>query len=433
MKDNRGQILVGVILMLLVLAVIVPAMVIYVQNETRWSVKQARNATAFDLADAGIEKGLRKVSESTVTWQNILNGQAQTGYILDVAYGDVAGGSYAVSISSGPSAQTVTIISVGRESSKNEARAIKAVYSNTGLGATAIRSGGTATMSGTNVQIEWGAVVSNKDLTTASSAPGRQHPQFWSAGNVLPNNTSGSTRPLCDSPNCWQWHSYQTGIPPMPNIDFAAYQAAANATGTSFTGPLTWPGAPCLSDATSCATGNTYYINGDLTINSPGIYVVGNLIVTGNLTLPNGRSGQGGPTVPLPQQAWKQYGNDWAFYKSGAQSACSVSWNDTTPPPASFPGLNSTYLSNPALTVTFSDSKVIVNGFLYVGGNLTAAGGAGQTKVVGAADVVGNVTLGSNNICVFSTDAAAQSLKTTNVVLTRQSWQDYPSQVWPLP
>ena len=71
MRKDKGQVLVGVIVFLLVLAVIVPAMVLYVQNEARWSVKQQQNTNAFQLAEAAIDIGYQKVTESTSTWASI--------------------------------------------------------------------------------------------------------------------------------------------------------------------------------------------------------------------------------------------------------------------------------------------------------------------------------------------------------------------------
>ena len=429
MKNEKGQLLIAVIMALLFLAIVVPAMVVYVQNEAKWSVKQAQSTSAFQFAEAGLDRALRKVSESTTTWQNIQNGTIPAGYVFDTTYTDLNGGSYTIGVSSGPGTQEATIVSAGRDILKKETRAIKALYANSGISNVAIRSGGTTSISGSNTQVEWGSIVSDKDIATNS----RNHPQFWSAANVTPQDANGNAPPNCDSPNCWQWHSFQTNIPPAPSIDFAAYKAAAQGTGTYFVGPVSWPGAPCASDATSCNTGNTYYIDGDLNIASPGIYVLGNLIVIGNLNMPNGRSGQGGPTVPFPQKAWQQYGNDWAYYLAGGP-ACSASWNDTTAGrPATYPGKASTYVSDPAITVTFSDSKVFVNGFLYVGGNWNQAGGGGQTKVAGAAYVVGNVNIGSNNVCVFNTAAASQNLKTTKIVLVRESWQDKVLSAWPGP
>ncbi len=421
MRRDRGQILVGVIVLLLILSVLVPTMVLYVQNEARWSAKQQQNTNAFQLAEAAADRGYQKVTESTATWTSIQAGTQLSGYHLDTSYSDLPGGSYAISITSGPGIQSVTIIGVGRDKYKKEVRALKVVYANSPMSGSAIRSGSGVTISGSNVQVEFGSVVSNTAIATSS----RNHPQFYSADDVTPQDSNGSLLPNTDSV---QWWSYDTNLPPTPYIDFDFYKSSAQATGTYYSTAQTW--GPTCGNGSSCNTGNTYYIDGDLNVNPPGIFVGGTLIVRGNLNLPPGRGGQGAPTFPLPQSAWKQYGNAWSFYTGGGP-ACTISWNDSTVGrPSTFPGLNSSYLSDPSITVSISDSKALVNGFLYVGGNLTAGGGAGQTKIVGAAYVVGSVTLGSNNICVFYTDAAGRNIVTTHIILSRQSWQDSP-QPWP--
>ena len=74
MKRENGQVLVGVILIMLILAVLVPVMVLYTQNEAKWSVKQTQNMAAFQLAEGGIDRGYRKVSESTTTWAALMAG-----------------------------------------------------------------------------------------------------------------------------------------------------------------------------------------------------------------------------------------------------------------------------------------------------------------------------------------------------------------------
>lgn len=421
MKKRKAQLLVGVILLLAVLAVIVPLMVQYIRHEANWSTKQAQNSNAFQLAEGAVDRGYQKIAESTATWNAVKNGAVLPNFNFDRAYADLQGGEYTISITSGPDAGEVTVTTVGRDRMKKETRALKAVYAVASLENAAIQSKSVITNSGNNVQVEWGAVISPATINTND----RDHPQFWSSGNISPQDTNAGAPPNCDSPNCLQWHSYQANIPSSPDIDFEAYKASAQATGT-YWGPsanITWPGVPCGSDTTSCATGNVYYIDGNLNITSPGIYIYGTLIVTGNLTLPNGRAGQGRPTVELPRTAWKQYGNDWEYYRTNSD-ACGEHWTDPTAP-ASFPGLTSSYKSPAGTTMTFSSpGKVMVNGFTYVGGNLSAAGGAGQSVLVGAFFVLGTVTLGSNNICVFYTEEAGQNLLTTNLTLTRQSWQD---------
>lgn len=414
---RRGQILIGVIVVMIILAIIIPAMVLYIQNEARWSVKQQQNMTAFQLAEAGVDRGYRKISESTTTWADGQAGVFPSGYAFNTSYSDLSGGCYAISISSGPEAEQVTIIAVSSESKKKEGRAISAVYANSPMGETAVRGQASVAVSGSNTQVHWGAIVTPQSLTVN----GRTSPQMFSAGSI-DLDTNSSTPPNCDQPNCWQWHSYETNIPATPDIDLGFYESSATTTSTYYNGNQSWGGGGCsaiCNTTTACATGNVYYVNGNLTVCSSGIYVKGALIVTGNLILPNGLAGLATISAKLPRKAWMQYGNNWATYQP---------WD--TGEPATFPGLNSSYLSDPAITVSLD--KVIVEGFLYVGGNLTQGSGGGQEKVLGAAYVVGTTTVGANNFYIYYTEEAGAQIKTTNIILSRLAWKDLPGRAWPV-
>lgn len=441
--NRKGQILVGVIVMTMILLIIIPAMVLYTQNEARWSLKQRENMTAFQLAEAAVERGFNVISQSTTVWANGQNGVFPDGCKLDIQFNDLPGGSYVVGLSSGPESQQVTILGIGREIKGKEVRAIQAVYANAPLGNVALRAASSLTMGGSQTTVHWGAVMSNQSITiqTSKNAPGTW-PQYYSAGAISPFITTNSGT-NCDTPYCRQLFAYHTTLPPTPTIDTGSFAVTAstetgcpaggsncspggNTTCCFYNGNQTWAGgggSDICDDATMCADGRVYYVNGNLTVNSNGIYVMGSLIVTGNLTLPNGQSGQGAPTVVLPSQAWKQYGNAWDTYKDSEWlSPKNTDWDTTPSRPVEFPTLNSTYTPN-VQSGTVSNN-VMVNGFLYVGGNLTSSGGAGQTVITGAIYVAGTVTLTPNTFTVYYTDYGANQVKTTTVILSRVSWQD---------
>ena len=67
MKNRKAQVLLGVIVLLVVLAILIPTMVKYVQHEAKWSVKQGQNTNAFQLAEAAVDRGYQKIAESTAT------------------------------------------------------------------------------------------------------------------------------------------------------------------------------------------------------------------------------------------------------------------------------------------------------------------------------------------------------------------------------
>ena len=101
-KKAPGQILVIVLLGLVVLTILVPALVYYVQNEAKWTIKERKKTTAFHLAEAGIDRGIWKVKESTSTFTLASTGVAINGYKFDNEYSDINGGLYRITFSSGP-------------------------------------------------------------------------------------------------------------------------------------------------------------------------------------------------------------------------------------------------------------------------------------------------------------------------------------------
>ena len=412
---SSGQILPGVVAILVVLAIMVPAIVTWIQSEAYFSTKQAQNTTAFHLAEAGIEKAYLYISQSTTTWVAIQAGTGQANYLLDKRYTDMDGGYYTVGISSGPGVQQVTITSISRDRLGKETRALKAVYSNTILGDTAIYAGQGVKISG-GVTVEWGAVMSPYTLDVNSA----NHPQFWSASQITTKDTS-ATPPNCDSPNCCQWHSYQTNLPTPPAVDFDFYRTSATNTagcpvaGTTPTGCYYNGNVTNWSNTTA---GKTIFIEGDLTVKSPGMFHTGTMIVMGNVNLPNGVWGAGNVTMSVPSSAWKQYCNDWAAYQAYDVGA-----------PAAFPGLTNTYAPT---GLTYTSKKIAVNGFLYVGGNFNnGGGGGGNSDVYGTLYAVGTTTMtAASAVTFYYNSAAAANIVTTNISLTRSSWQDT-TRGWP--
>lgn len=419
-----GQILPGAIIAMLILAILLTLMVVYAQRESTWSVKQAQSTTALHLAEAGVEKAYLAVSLSSQTWGELQKGFPIAGYNFDQEYSDLSGGTYAISITSGPGTQQATVLSVARDAHKHETRAIRAVYSNSPLGGTAIYSGRGAQVGG-NVTVEWGAVISPYGLVASLTSPGPFHPQFWSASSIQPWSTSPNP-PLCDSPNCCQWHSFQKTLPPAPAIDLSFYASSAAASNCSGIAGISGspsgcaPGVPtcCYFNTSQTFTGvstssQTIFVNGDLTIASPGIDVVGNLIVTGNVNLPHGAWGDGTHVMSVPSDAWKQYCNDWVFYRTTYDPGA----------PATFPGFSSNYAPT---GLTYTSSKLAVSGLLYVGGNFNNnSGGGGNSDIYGALYAIGSSTDTSHsNVHFYFNAAAAQNLQTTQIILSRTSWQD---------
>lgn len=441
--NRRGQVLIGVILMMVILALIVPAMVLWTQNEARWNVKGKQNMNAFQLAEAAIDRGFRKVSESTTTWFNGQNGTFPANYRGDFAYTDLAGGRYAIALSSGPGSKQATVIGYGQEDARKEVRVIKAVYVNSPMGSAALQTPSSLTFTAKGTSVEWGSIISGQALDV-SQLSDYAHPRMYSASSINPFKTSNAA-PTTDQ---IQWWAYQQNLAPFPSIDVSSFSASAarhtgcpqdagdgavcvggvpsgNTTCCWYQGPQTWGNgkgdADVCTTTTACDTGNVYFVNGDLNIDN-AIYVRGALIVTGNLVMPSGNGGEAKPTVTVPQQAWREYGNNWSHY--------STTWDPTKP--ATFPGhSNSTYLVNNGAAQTVTGGDTMINGFLYVGGTMSGGNGAGNTSIYGGAYVQGAISLNSGNFTIWYTDYGASMVRASSIVLSRVSWQDLPGVGFP--
>ena len=181
MKNRKGQILLGVIALLVVMAILIPAMVKYIQNESKWSEKERENINAFQLAESSVDRAYQKLVESTTTWAALKNGQIPAGFNFDTVYSDMDGGTYTISITSGPGLEQATIIGVGRDKQKKETRALKVVYGNASISNSAILALQGITLDGSNEQVEWGCVMAPGSI----DPNGRNHPQFYSASSII--------------------------------------------------------------------------------------------------------------------------------------------------------------------------------------------------------------------------------------------------------
>lgn len=410
---RQGQILPGAIAMLLILAIMVPSMVMWIQRENIFASKQSHNTVAFHLAEAGAEKAYLYISLSTTTWQAIQDGTPQTDYKFDKVYTDITGGTYTISITSGPETQQATIITVGRDRYGRETRALRIVYTNSILGDTAIYAGqGVQIAGGTNVH--WGGVMSPSVI----DATGREYPQYWSSSQITGKDTNANP-PNCDCKTppdcgCCQWHAFQKDLPVPPSLDFDFYRTSAAATAGCPAGGT--PAGQCyyagnVTGWNHTTAGKTIFIEGDLSVTSPGMFHTGTMIVMGNINLPNGAWGKGTATMTMPNKAWKQYCNAWPTYQGFDATL------------AEFPGLNSEYTKN---GVTLVSSKIAVNGFLYVGGNFNnGGGGGGNSDIYGVLYAIGTSTFSAASpIDFYYNGEATANIVTTNVSLTRSSWKD---------
>ncbi|OIO00257.1 MAG: hypothetical protein COX65_08010 [Elusimicrobia bacterium CG_4_10_14_0_2_um_filter_56_8] len=430
MKNKKGQVLVGVIVLLVILAIIIPTMVKYVQNEARWSVKQGQNTNAFQLAESAVDRGYQKIAESTSTWEDIQNGIPQAGFSFDTEYSDMSGGTYAISLTSGPESGEVTVLTVGRDKQKKETRALKVVYSKGDVNS-AMYANGIAASGG--VVIEWGPMKSLGSivLTGASDV---EYPRKYAVGSIT---GWPSISPCTDNLENWAYNC-SPGVPPPPSIYLKGYEDEAKATKCPTANPFKFPNtaSPAGScyfpgntsfNGTTMTSSGTVYVNGNLSVNNGFLY--GNLIVTGNLGFTGNGAGQyhiptAGAVAPftggIPELAWKEYmkldtaASDEYYGDIGFQTVNSTDFwfKSGGATPAKSVGIK----TNPA-----------VRGFVYCAGALSSTGAANFHGVVYSPSGISG--LGGNSY-IFYDDNVAKAILTDTIYPSRVSWLDS-KQPWP--
>jgi len=475
MKGRNGQTLPIVMITLVILTLIISGLVTWMQNDSKWSVKEQKSTTAINCAEAGIDRATWKLQSTTDTWATAAAGLPLPGggYAFDRTFTDLPGGSYRIKLSPGPLPSEVTVLAEGRDSSTKEMRAILAVYKNQTIYSPLMAGGGVSWSQGLGVY--WGPIISQGDIVLLDDNVARRYfPQKYAKGVVTTGpavsavyqnrDLNGLAPPNTDN---IEWWSDYAGVPGLPLLDFAALRSSAAATGTlnvygcASSGQYTIDGTPVpgwdargtcdstnpnhaihLGNSTNFyatrgldpAQNYVWYWDGDVSLEGDGYNgtlatsLRGTVIVRGNLTIDS--SGDMVYSGHVPANAWQQeqkllvntfdtsapgeYPADIDFHKSTGTWHFGVdSWNE--------PGLGGGWVNT-----------VGIQGFVYVGGNVNIIN---FLDIHGAIWVNGNVVSAYNNpsaFCGIFYDDTLQ-VPALNVILQRQSWQEVPlsSTPWP--
>lgn len=418
---RRGQVLAGVVMLMMVLLIIVPAMVSWVAQDNRASVKDRKTTTAFNIAEAGLDRAYWKLKSSTSTWAAARAGLPLAGYAFDQAYSDISGGVYRISITSGPAVDQVTVIAEGRDLQGKEKRAVQALYTNMTIPG-AIISGAGIDSSGSSIS-HWGPVLAMNNITLSGTSALRYYPRKLSKQAVVgtggnPRDINGVTPPNTD--NLEWWSNYE--VPELPLFDFAALRSSAAASGTlNCAGNVAGTHVNqlvCGSACVNCTVQNLYrdsrydkgyvwYWDNNVSISGQS-GIVGTVIVRGNMST-SGTDAYNPPSVPVPANAWQEY--------QRIDTAASNQYPGDT-------GLRSnaaTYnIGSCGVTCegSASGSDVGYRGFVYIGGNINMTG---DSDIYGAIWAQSGWS-GGGNAMVFYDDSLV--LPQLNVTLSRQSWQE---------
>jgi hypothetical protein len=150
--------------------------------------------------------------------------------------------------------------------------------------------------------------------------------------------------------------------------------------------------------------------NGTMKAGGAGNYLIGEVIILGNLEM----IGNGGSfktlTVPIPPEAWKEYGE-----------ASGVAWTHyKTMDPAGPATYAAAVAADYQATATYNITNVLINGLMYQGGQYNATG-AGNASFYGVVYCITQPSLGANMTLWYQADLA---VLTTSILVQRVSWQD---------
>lgn len=418
MRNNRsGQMAITMVIsILLFLLLMFPVMNLFVRNEGRWSVKEKKSTAAFHLAEAGVDRACWKMLENSDMW--VITGTGTiAGYNFDQVYTDLGGGSYAIRISSDPTNPDRRIIdAVGKETTSSQLRRIRLYLENTDTSMNfAVRSENEAELEGGNSQVEWGPVVSRGEI----DAQGRNYPRFYSAGHVSPQDGGSNT---AGTDNLYWWSYYS--VPSAPAINFSYYLSSAQASGASPCGGNYYTVGDRTFMGCHDKSGKTYYVTGNVILKAGGggNHIAGTIITLGNIQFSgNGGSANGADgsyNANLPSNAWKEYGANWAHYKTF----------DPTAPATYADAVSAGYT---AVNKTYPLSGVLVHGFLYARGEMELQGG-GNGVFHGFVMTGDEFEMETSNYTVYYDPviSAAARLSTGQVTIARKNWYEVKPE-WP--
>lgn len=432
-QSQRGQTLVVAIMLVTVALITVPLLVTYVQNEAKWTVKQARSNAAYHLAESGQDRAVFYLVQSTANWAAAIAGTTISGYDGDVQYSDVAGGLYTIKITSGPLSYQATVTTKGRDSSTKEVRAIKAVYSGAALLSGWIAQGAMDYQS--TFTMYWGQVTSYTSIAQAASPP--YHPIKVSKGAITPWDSSPAP-PNADTTKSYIAYDPSLTDPPVP--DFEYYRTKAKNTiapdpeliGGGSRGGQTapWRGTGYFDGTAevkfkgytfNCSTCVFFLENSKAKIEGSGYMRVEALIVyTQKIHIHN--TGANPYVVSVPTDAWKQYAAGTVTTPNTPDSAAANQY----PGDGGLSTVQPTYSIPTAAFDGAANTGMSFHGFLYTyafdcnGGNNSNVG----TFMIGpgGSDI--------STMIIYFDPTVAGNVHYTKSQIARASWDEILS-AWP--
>lgn len=377
MNNQKGQVLLITIFIIVILSIFIPVLIYFLSQESNWTVKLGESTSALQLAESGISKAIWKLAESEETYNEVSGTMTLAGFNFDKIYSDISGGEYKIKISSGSTEDERIITSVGKSTITEEVRAIKViVFKTTGIQNSILSPN--IDFNG-NCYVHWGPIVSTQEIILQGAA-NNYYPRKFARGKIDPRDTNPDP-PNSDYVEYWAYEQ----IPNPPELDFESYKSSAQATGTYY---------PSISGITfnnvTDEEEKVYFVEHNCRLKNS--FLCGTLIVKGDLTITGG--GKGNYDASVPADAYKEY-----------EKVPGYSWPGKPGPPD---------------VTTYLLDKVVFRGFVYVGDDLDVGG----TNVIHGAIWVKDNCESNGDFTVYYSTSAAISVDLKERPLQVKSWEE---------
>jgi len=325
-NDEKGQIVMAMIV-IIVVSLFIITLTNLLTMENKQTVKHKKSTVAFHLAEAAIDRGVWKLSESDGAWNAAVNGETISGYNGNTIYSDLSGGQYKIILSSGPGINEVTIIGKGRDISTSEVRTIKTVYQKTQI--TAAISAGEGVEFKSGLIVHWAPVVSGGEMELKGQAKFRYYPRKYAVGK-LKERDENAEQPNTDNLEYWAYNSGKMGELPEINFDYYKEKAKISTAPEPKKGTADPEGSgyfPCDVDFKDYVIKNpntVIYIEGDVKMDGDSFFDMEAMILRGNIhmhskgeefeaTIPSGANLE--YQHPNAQQVWEDEFEDKSTYQ----------------------------------------------------------------------------------------------------------------------
>lgn len=466
--NSKGQLIVIAVIIFMFLVIVIEIITFMLHQESQWTIKEKRSTTAFHLAEAGLDRGYWKLIEKTDNWDKILKGQTIPLYDGTTTFTDIPYGEYKIYINSVTSTgdeELVRILSIGRDKTKNEVRAIEAIYKRIkGLDAAVIVGKGQEWRKG--FWVHWAPVISYGNIDLRGDQDDVYWPKRLAKGMINPWDTTPPTNlyPPGSSEaeeNYCGW-AFKEDLGNPPEIDLGYYREKAKKTVIPY--PNDGAGGEIKSNKSPWKNASNQWtgyfpdasevlFKGYQYINSTGVIFIENatknvkledkgnrptflrlealVSARGNMHIHS--NGITNYSVKVPKNAYKQY---LAGKPRNAANDTADHVHPDTSLPNEYPGdlglHNSGDGSNTITLPSIFDTKkytkktitatgVAFHGFLYAGAEREHCGG-GKNIIVGCVYSKGGLDM--DTIIIYYDAEVGQSVKIIGNNIRRVSWKE---------